>query len=107
LLIKLRNGLLFNKLNYLYIDQQLYIVILQERIKLLNSYFIFLYICSINLIIKYQSVNIGRFPVDQKAGAGNLRSGSENEGSGFCRGPEIVCVMGARFRNIHAKLKNT
>ena len=45
--------------------------------------------------------------VDQKAGAGNLRSGSENEGSGFCRGPEIVCVMGVRFRNIHAKLKNT
>jgi hypothetical protein len=30
--------------------------------------------------------------VDQKAGAGNLRSGSENEGLGFCRGSEIVCA---------------
>jgi hypothetical protein len=30
--------------------------------------------------------------VDQKSGAGNLRSGSGNEGSGFCRGPEIVRV---------------
>jgi hypothetical protein len=70
LLIKLRYGLLFNKQNYLYIDQQhgpkymycmpflahsyvpVYIVMLQERITLVNSHFIFLYICSINLIIK-------------------------------------------------------
>lgn len=42
--------------------------------------------------------------VDQKAGAGNLRSGLENERLGFCRGPDIVCVfVGGKVSNNSCK----
>ena len=42
--------------------------------------------------------------VDQKVGAGNLRSGTENGGQASVEGRILfVCVLGERFRNIHAK----
>ena len=37
-------------------------------------------------------------------GAGNLRSGTENGGQASVEGRILfVCLLGARFRNIHAK----
>ena len=45
--------------------------------------------------------------VDQKAGAGNLRSGSENERLGFCRGPDIVCVCVGGKVSKHTCKNNT